>query len=61
MQAKRIRVQKWCVVMSTGGLTLGIIQGFSLVNFAQIFTSLLATWLSIIVTALFGGDVSSFL
>lgn len=49
---------RWLVALSTGGVTLGILQSFSLINFAEIFTSFLTQWLSIFVTALFGGDAN---
>ena len=56
MRANWNRYQKWCVALSTGGITLGIFQGLSLVNFANVFTSFLATWLAALVSLLLGGD-----
>ncbi len=53
--------RRWSVALATGGVTLGILQGLGLVNFASLFTSLLATWLSILVTILLGGDPSALL
>lgn len=52
------RYRKWCIALSTGGITLGILQGFSLVNFAYLFTQLLATWLAALVAVLLGGSVT---
>lgn len=51
--------QKWCVALSSGGITLGIIQGFGLVNFASLFANFLSTWLAVLVTLLLGGDVNN--
>jgi hypothetical protein len=59
MRANWIRYQKWCVAISTGGITLGILQGFSLVNFAYLFTQFLTTWLAGLVALLLGGSWSS--
>jgi hypothetical protein len=50
------KAYKWCVVMSTGGVTLGILQGLQGVNFAQFWTNWLSQLLSVLVTILFGGD-----
>lgn len=56
-----IRIQKWFVPLSCGGMTLGVLQGFELLNWASMFTQLLATWLTVLVTLLLGGDVSTML
>ncbi len=53
------RFRRWCVAVSTGGITLGILQGFGLVNFAYLFTQFLTTWLAALVAALLGGSWSS--
>lgn len=53
--------RRWSVALATGGVTLGILQGFGLVNFASLITSFLATWLSILVSILLGGDPSAML
>jgi len=58
MQRSWMRCQKWCVALSSGGITLGIIQGFGLVNFASLFTNFLSELLAILVTLLLGGDVA---
>ena len=59
MRASWKRYQKWCVALSSGGITLGVIQGFGLVNFAALFANLLSSWLAILVTLLLGGNVSN--
>ncbi len=51
------RYQKWCVALSSGGITLGIIQGLGMVSWAQLFTQFLTTWLSALVALLFGGQL----
>jgi hypothetical protein len=53
-----VRWQKWCVAVSTGGITLGIIQGFGLINWAYFFTDFLISWLTTIVTLLLGGQTN---
>jgi hypothetical protein len=55
MQAKWIRYRKWCAALASGGITLGIWQGFSLINWPVFITNLLIQWLSYVVTLLFGG------
>lgn len=57
MRPKWVRCQKWCVVLANGGVTLGILQGFGLINWASLFAEFLATWLSVLVTLLLGGEV----
>lgn len=52
MRRSWIRYQKWCVVLSSGGVTLGILQGFSLINWASFITQLLIA----LVTMLLGGQ-----
>ncbi len=52
-----MRLQKKCLLLSTGGVTLGILQGLELVNFASLIASLLASWLSMLVTLLLGGGI----
>ena len=59
MRANWNRYRKWCVALSTGGITLGVIQGFSLVNFAYLFTQFLTTVLSALVALLLGGSWTS--
>lgn len=58
MRHRWSRYQKWCVALSSGGITLGIIQGFGMINWAYFFTQFLAQWLSILVTLLLGGQVN---
>jgi len=55
------RIWKLAVGLSTGGITVGILQGLGLVNFASLFTNFLITWLSVLVTLLLGGDPSNLL
>jgi len=56
MRANWIRWQKRLVLMASGGMAFGVLQGLSLVNFASLFTTLLASWLSILVALLLGAD-----
>ncbi len=51
-----LRYRRTCVALSQGGITLGILQGLSLVNFASLITSLLSSWVGILASLLFGGD-----
>jgi hypothetical protein len=51
--------RRWCVGLSTGAITLGIVQGFGLVNFAYLVTQFLTTWLASLVALLLGGSLSS--
>ncbi len=53
-----IRWQKRCLVLASGGITLGIIQGFNLINWPVFITQLLIQFLSVFVTLLFGGTVN---
>lgn len=45
--------------LSSGAITFGWLQGFEMVSFSDIFTSLLTTLLALLATVLFGGDVST--
>lgn len=60
MQSRWARYRRWCAVLGSGGISLGIFSAYSLVSFAQIFTQLLSSWLSALVTLLLGGDASQF-
>jgi hypothetical protein len=42
--------------LSTGGIMLGVLQAFDMISFANAITRFLATFLSLIVTVLLGGD-----
>ncbi len=53
-----VRWQKRLLILASGGITLGIIQGFNLINWPVFITQLLVQWLSVIVTLLFGGTVN---
>jgi len=55
MSPFRIRWHKRCVLLSCGGITLGILQGLAMVNWAQLFTQLLTQWLTALVAFLLGG------
>ncbi len=61
MRRSARRTWKLCVALSYGGITLGIFQGLQLVNFAQLFTNFLSLLLSVLVSALFGGNASNLL
>jgi hypothetical protein len=56
MRSTWIRCRRWCLALSTGRITPGILQGLGLVDFASLITSFLALWLSALVTLLLGGD-----
>lgn len=49
------RYQKLCCALSTGGMTLGILQGLELVNYSNVLATFLANFLSLLVSILFGG------
>ncbi len=60
----RMNWRKWqtrCVMLSCGGVTLGVIQGLVMGKFASLFTQFLTQWLSILVALLFGGDLNTLL
>ncbi|MCK4341521.1 MAG: hypothetical protein KAY37_07360 [Phycisphaerae bacterium] len=63
MRPKWIRYKKWCVALSYGGITLGILQGLEMVRFADLLTgaltSFLSGWVLALLTLLFGGDPSA--
>jgi len=61
MRRHGMRYRKLCVALSCGGITLGIFQGLQLVNFAQLFTNFLSLLLSVLVSALFGGNAGNLL
>ncbi len=58
MRPNWVRLRQWCVRLSYGGLALGFLQGFQMIDWASWWTSLLSTWLTIIVNLLFGGSAS---
>jgi len=62
-RANWTRCRKWCVILASGGVTPGILQGLEMVNFASIITSALASffslWVTALVTLLMGGDAST--
>jgi len=59
MKRNWARYQKWCAMLAGGGMTLGILQGFEGINWANLITQLLTIWLSAIAQVLFGGELSS--
>lgn len=59
MQPLWTQARKRCVWVAAGGVTLGVLQGLSLVNFAALVTSWLSTWLSFLVSLLLGGQPTS--
>jgi hypothetical protein len=48
MRSRWDRIQKWCGPLATGGVTLGIFQGFGAINWAYFFTTFLVGLLGII-------------
>lgn len=58
MRSWKWRAVRWSAALAQGGTTFGVLQGLGLLNFANLFTSLLATWLSVLVTVLLGGDAT---
>lgn len=59
MDKRWMKVRKWCVLISCGGYTPGILQGLGMVSFAQIAVTVLALWFSAVVVTLLGGDPSN--
>ena len=53
MRPSWMRYRKLCVALSCGGLTLGVLQAFEMLNFAEIITNFLTVWLSALVTRAF--------
>jgi hypothetical protein len=53
-----VRWQKRLAALASGGITLGIFQSFSLINWPVFITQLLVQWLSVFVTLLLGGTVN---
>ncbi len=52
------RLYRWAVSVAAGGVTFGILQAVSDVNFNSLWFEFLTTLLSVIVAFLFGGDAS---
>ncbi len=57
MRTKLLRYKKMYVALCSGGISLGLLQGFELLNFASIFAGWLAQLLSALITLLFGGEL----
>ncbi len=45
--------------LACGGVTLGILQAVPAIDFNQIWVQFLATWINVLVSLLFGGDLSN--
>jgi hypothetical protein len=58
MKAWKTRCKKWGCLLSSGGVSFGILQGLGLINWANLLTTLLATWLAGIVVVLLGGSLT---
>ena len=56
MRSRWCRIQKWCAPLATGGVTLGIFQGFGMINWAFFFTTFLVGLLGTLVNLLLGGS-----
>jgi hypothetical protein len=57
----RTNLKRWCVLLAVGGYTPGVLQGLGMVSWSGLITTLLSSWLALIVTVLLGGDVSDLL
>jgi hypothetical protein len=44
----------WLRALSTGAITLGVLQGFQLLNFSTVFTNFITSVLNALVQLLFG-------
>lgn len=53
------KAHRWLVPVMYGGVTLGILQAVSDVNFNNIWFNFLTTLLSLLVALLLGGDVNA--
>ncbi len=61
MRRSWLRMQRKVALLTTGGVTLGILQGLDMVNFSWVFTQFLTQVLSAIVVILFGGSAQQIL
>ncbi len=61
MHPRWIRYRKLMAAMACGGITLGVVQGFALVNFAQLFTNILSVLFASIVRVLLGANPGALL
>ena len=57
----KTRAYRKLYAVSCGAITLGWLQAFEMVSFSDIFTSLFTTIMAVLVTVLFGGDVSGYI
>ncbi len=55
MRSEWTRWQRRVAVLATGGVTLGVLGGLSMVNFAYIFTNFLSQLLGTLIAVLLGG------
>jgi hypothetical protein len=55
------RAIRTLAVLGSGGMTLGVLQAFDMISFANAIARFLATFLSLIVTVLLGGDPGNLL
>ena len=53
------RAYRWSVLLSSGGVAVGIFQSFALISWSDVVTSFLTLFLTALVRAFRGGDVSS--
>ena len=54
------RYRKLIAALSFGGITLGWLQAWEMINFSDIWAGLLTTLLAALATILFGGDATTF-
>ena len=56
---RSMRLQRFCLALSTGGITFGVLQGFALVNWATFWTNWLSNFFATLATLLFGGSLGT--
>ncbi len=61
MRGSWLRIQRRVALLATGGVTLGILQGLSMVNFSWVFTQFFSELLSALVVILLGGNAQQLL
>ncbi len=49
-------LRKRALLLSSGAIAFGFLQALEMVNFADVITRFLSTFLSLLVSVLFGGD-----
>ncbi len=55
------RIERRLAPLATGGVTLGILTGLSMVNFSWIFTNFLSQLLGTLIALLFGASAQAVL